>query len=488
MKIIKLLIFIMAFLLTSVCFFAITNLLIFYHLFRAKNFIIKQNFVATKAEVSQSLTYFALVKPVWRFLPYGQTISYLADKVYYLNDQLYQIVGLNGQKNYFILLQNNLELRPSGGFMGSYAKIIFKNAKLQELAIQDIYVPDGQIVGHVDPPWPIQTAFKQGFWKLRDSNWEPDFPKASQTISWFFEKGKEEKPAGIIALNFLVVKDLLRIIEPITIPDYDYKVTADTLYQITQNEVEKNFFPGSTQKKDFLSALGKQLILSLQNLNMRQQIQLMKVIFKHLQEKQILISVNNYNLASFFHELNWDGSLNRPNPTIDYIYLVDTNLGANKANCCVTRNIVQEVDLTNNNIIKEKVSINYNNEGSKERPKPPLFWGGTYENFLRIILPLEASNIIVSVNKQIVDKSKIEVKTYDDKKLKSVGFFVAVEPLSKVSVEITYEKPFKSSQKYSLLIQKQPGIESYSHILTLKFPNQKTINLKKNIISDTVLD
>ncbi len=85
--------------------------------------------------------------------------------------------------------------------MGSYAKLIFLNGGLKDFIVQDIYVPDGQILGHVDPSWPIQTAFKHGFWKLRDSNWDPDFPTASKQIQWFFEKGGEKPVDGLIAIN-----------------------------------------------------------------------------------------------------------------------------------------------------------------------------------------------------------------------------------------------------------------------------------------------
>src|SRR3989344_6988876 len=64
-------------------------------------------------------------------------------------DQLGQIFD---NKTYIVLLQNNRELRPSGGFMGSYARFKVQGSGLKEFTVQDIYVPDGQIAGHIDPP------------------------------------------------------------------------------------------------------------------------------------------------------------------------------------------------------------------------------------------------------------------------------------------------------------------------------------------------
>ena len=63
--------------------------------------------------------------------------------------------------------------------MGSYAVVRSQESGVRSVEIKDIYVPDGQLVGHVDPPLPIQQAFGQGWWKLRDSNWDTDFTAAA---------------------------------------------------------------------------------------------------------------------------------------------------------------------------------------------------------------------------------------------------------------------------------------------------------------------
>lgn len=397
----------------------------------------------------------------------------------------------HSQKTYFVLLQNNLELRPSGGFMGSYAKIKFKDSVLDDIAIQDIYVPDGQIPGHIEPPWPIQQAFKQGWWRLRDSNWEPDFPSSSQTINWFFEKGKEEKPDGLVAINFLVVKDIVNIFSPIEIPDYPDKINADNFYQITQNAVEKDFFPGSTQKKDFLSSITKQIFFKMQTLTPKQKLQLIKVCLKNLQQKQILLNFNDPQLQQLAHQLNWDGSLNRPNqPNLsnDYLYLVETNLGANKANCCLERQVNQEVDLSPYKI-KNKVTIDYKNTSPKERPIPPLFWGGVYENFLRVIIPEEAEDVAISVNNAPIIKDQLEIKKYVNKKLQSLGFFVIVNPLSQTKVEIIYTQKIPTSQNlnnYRLTIQKQPGMANLEYHLLLKSNGKEIKSINRQLLGDTL--
>lgn len=439
-----------------------------------------------------------LVKPVAKYLPnkyhnlFNQTNS-LIELTLKFNNLLPQIVGSDKIKTYFILLQNNFEIRPSGGFIGSYAKVKFLKGGLQEIFIQDIYAPDGQLDGHVDPPWPIQAAFRQGWWKLRDSNWEPDFPTAAQQIAWFFKKGGEEKSDGIVAINLFLIKDIIKVIEPMHLPDYEYTITADNFYSIAQNEVEKDFFPGSTQKKDFLSSLSKYLIFELKKINSQQAFLLIKSLKKNLEEKQILISLNDSSQTKFINQLGWDGSIKRQHlgltKTItDYIYIVDTNLGVNKANCCVNRRAFQQINIGQEKI-EEKLLITYINKASDEQIQKPFFWGGLYKDFLRIILPLEAQNIKIKINEKEL-RDKIDIQEDKTKQLQTIGFFVLTPLSSQTLVEITYNKQLKNEvnniDSYVLEIQKQPGIENYHHQINLNFPN-KNITLDKNIRFDETI-
>ena len=160
-----------------------------------------------------------------------------------------------GKKTYTVLLQNNKELRATGGFMGSYAQLHFKEGILVDYKIEDIYVPDGAITWYIEPPEPIQEAFQHGTWRLADSNWDPDFPTSAKSISWFFDKAGVDTGNGIIAVNFEVLEDIFQVIGEVYLPDYESSISADSLYIVTQNEVEKDFFPGSTKTKDFLQHL-----------------------------------------------------------------------------------------------------------------------------------------------------------------------------------------------------------------------------------------
>ena len=77
---------------------------------------------------------------------------------------------------FLLLLQNNMELRPGGGFLGQYAVIKVKNGEVVSSFFEDANLLDQRITARVTPPWPLTQYMQIKKWKFRDSNFSPDFP------------------------------------------------------------------------------------------------------------------------------------------------------------------------------------------------------------------------------------------------------------------------------------------------------------------------
>src|SRR3989344_967393 len=245
---------------------------------------------------------------------------------------LIDINKLLDNKTYYVMVQNNTELRATGGFMGSYVRIKTKKSGIYEIAVQDIYVPDGQLVGHVEPPYPVQEAFKIGNLWRRDSNWDPDFASAAATIAWFLEQGNENPADVIIAVNQLTVSRLISVFGELKVPVFDETVTGQNLYSLAQRYAEEGFFPGSTKKKDFLGAVGGALVRRVKDVRLLESLKLLKLLKEELDKKQILVWMRDAEIRKWGGRLEdgWDKKS-------DYLYIVESNLGANKANCCIER-------------------------------------------------------------------------------------------------------------------------------------------------------
>ena len=153
-----------------------------------------------------------------------------------------------------------MELRPTGGFIGSFGLITFDGGRLSDLTVNDVYTADGQLNGHVEPPLPIKNYLGEASWWLRDSNWDPDFPTSAKRAEWFLDKELGKKVDGVIATDLYPIKEILKVTGSVFLSDYNSTITSENLYETTQNEVQNNFFPGTHKKASFLTALSRSLL------------------------------------------------------------------------------------------------------------------------------------------------------------------------------------------------------------------------------------
>jgi len=370
------------------------------------------------------------------------------------------------KKTYFVMLQNSSELRATGGFMGSYVRLKLYKFGISELLIQDIYVPDGKLMGHVEPPYPVQEAFGQGWWKLRDANWEVDFPKSAKAITWFLEQAGENVD-GVAVVNISLVQKWLEALGEVRSQTYDETVTAKNLYSLAQKYAEINWTAGSTQKRDFLGAVGVALLEKTKQASLMQKLKLVRLFWGELQKGQILVWVKDEAVEKEILQRKWGGELIVPGES-NFLYVVESNLGANKANCCVIRKITQEI-----NQESEQIIINWQNNNPFENPRPPIFWGGDYLDYVRVVVDKEATNIKVAVDgrslrlgtdKDFVIANSLRQGLSEEMfvvKEGEIGFWAKVPAGKEVIVKINFD----TTGKDRVFVKRQPGIESFAYNL-----------------------
>ena len=386
-----------------------------------------------------------------------------------------KLLGYEGRQHYVVLLQNNMELWPTGGYMGSYAEFWTESGAIKDLKIEAIDVPSGQIKGYVAAPDPIVKYTHQGGtpgWRLRESNWEPDFPKASREIEWFFTEGGLEPIDTMVATNLIPIVEVLRVIGPITLLDYGVTVTADNFYQETQARVEMGFFDGSTQKRDFLGYLGRLMVEKIKNGNVNY-LKLGQILINSLETKQIMIATKDATMGAWLKEKNWDGSL-WPMANEDYVYVNEANLGINKTNCCIEREFNDEIEIaTEAPQIKHQLMLKFVNR-NPGTPKPPEAWGGGYQVYIRVYLPPNSEVGGITGLDREVRADSIIVEQREGKTI--VGFLGEIGGGESGRYQLIYWVPTKSTKEpYELRIQKQSGVVSIPwNISVLKGNRTKT--------------
>ncbi len=390
-----------------------------------------------------------------------------------------EFLGLDGKiKQYMVLFQNESELRPTGGFIGSYGILRFENGRLLGLDIKDVYEADGQLKGHVEPPWEIKTVLNEAKWFMRDANWRADFTKTSADIQWFLDKETGQKVDGVIGINLAVAKSFLRVIGDIYVSDFKETINDSNLYEQAEFYAETKFFPGSVQKASFLGAVGKQLFENIKGLSVEKKMNLLQSTVDLLEQNEIQIALNNQAAAEIITNLGWDGKIYNGKCGVDdcitdYLYVVEANLGVNKANYFLNRNIDQAINIGQNQI-ERILKINYENTAKNNN------WpGGDYKNYLRIYLPKDVTLSQIKVtdasdvsNFKIYNNNELRISEVEGKK--EVGFLVIVPTLKKRIVEISYSSKIdlvnKTKFNYISYIQRQSGSGETGLVTLVTYP------------------
>lgn len=381
-----------------------------------------------------------------------------------------------GKQKYLILFQNDLELRPTGGFIGSYGVLDLKEGKIVNFSIHDVYEADGQLKAHVDPPAPIREIMNQPNWFLRDSNFDPDFSLAGQQAMWFLEKETDDKFDGVIGINLGLLRDMLTATGGVYLPDFNENITADNLYLKAVVSSQKDFFPGSTAKKDFLGSLYRTILFMLSEGNNVDWSKIVQVVEKGLDEKNIMFYFQNEDLQKKVASMGWGGrmadvSCRESNCFPDYIAVIEANLGVNKANLYIQKETILTKTIISDGNVDTTITIQYKNNSPEE-----VFPAGTYKNYLRIYIPRDSIVKNVSIDNGTIDK--VDQKDYGKDK-KEVGFLVAVPPIGKKEVKMEYLLPIKiflTDKVYQFFYQQQPG--AYTSPLALNFAFPKNWQIK----------
>lgn len=372
------------------------------------------------------------------------------------------LIGTDQPKTYLVLLQNSAELRPTGGFIGSYALITFSEGKLVDLEVKNVYEADGQLKGHVEPPPALKKYLDIANWYLRDVNWSPDFPTTAQKAVWFLEKETGQSVDGVIGINLFVARQLLAAFDEIKLTDYQEVITAKNLFEKAEYYAENNFFSGSTQKEDFLGGLVRALFEKIKTVEEKNLFELGQAVWELFRSKDILVSVNDLEATNILADLNWDGRIRETdiqassNGYPDYLMIVEANVGVNKANYFVKRKVNHSVEISPAGEMSEKLKIVYKNESTSEK-----FPAGPYKNYLRILTPAGSGLDAVKINGQLVDGKNIDEETISQKR--AFGVLVTVPVQQETTVEFNYRLEhtiaLDRGMTYLLYFQKQSGIE-----------------------------
>ncbi|MBU0722207.1 DUF4012 domain-containing protein [Patescibacteria group bacterium] len=411
---------------------------------------------------------FALQDKIERIKRQINEASFILEKAVPLSQMIPALAGYPSQVNYLVVLQNNDELRPTGGFLGTYGILKIKDGNIVNFDTHDIYHLDMPVQDkiNIEPPEPIKKYLNDK-WYLRDANWSPDWPTAAKTINQFYqiESGlnsgveKISEFSGVLALTPKLITDFLKITGPIIVEGQSYD--QNNFQDLLQYRVEKGYQilgVSKWQRKEVIGEISRELKIKIFDLPPNKWSELINIVINNLIEKNLLFYFTDNQLENIAVQNGWAGEIK--NYYSDYFMVVDANLAALKTDAVMRRSINYKVTEGPNGLFS-KLTVNYAHNGK------PDWKTSAYKSYTRVYAPLGSQLIKISgYETEQIDTGNEAGKTW-------FGFYLTVAPgkINNITVEYKLPRSIMLNNNYGLYIQKQPGKELNDLLVDLSFKN-----------------
>lgn len=412
-----------------------------------------------------------------------------------------EMLGDRMDTRYLIIFQNNAEMRASGGFIGSFALVDFRQGIIKKIEVPGggSYDLQGGLHKRIASPEPMHLI--NSLWEFQDANWWPDWPASAKKIQWFFENGWGSSVDGVIALDPTFFEEILKVIGPVDLREkYGTEITADNFYDVVQAQAErKDTNKSKTIIRDLLDKIMADLPAKLNNDTL---FALAEATERALGQKHLLLQFNNEKLQSFAIEQGWGGEI--LDTKGDYLLVINTNIAGGKSDRKIEQTIEHQAEVTPDGTIIDTVSITRRHTAAKGEK----FIGVRNVDYLRVYVPRGSELLSASgfnppdkiyfdepaagadVDPDIylvenIAKMDLEsgAKIYSEFKKTVFAGWTQVDPGQNITVVLKYKLPFKLSstlkdgadlESYSLLAQKQAGSVSTNFSSKLLLPDNRS--------------
>ena len=330
-----------------------------------------------------------------------------------------------------VMLQNPSELRPTGGFLGSYADVTIENGAVTNVSVHDVTDVDATFAPKIVPPKPLQLEVVR--WLPDNANWFFDFPtSASKTLAFFNESGlymasgtalsASSSPAAssaapyfdaAIAVSPKVIQDLLSVTGPITVSSTKTAFTSSNFMPEIQKIVQAGQASSATYPKKILRDLMTQLSAKLSSLTEAEKQAIIGMAESWVGERDIMAYASNPDIESFLKTVGAAGDVYAlpQNFNGDYLAVVDANVNGGKSDYAVTENITWSDQIGADGTMTDNLLIDRKN-GANTSP----YWWYRVKNqvYLQIFVPPDGmlTNESGGVSLRIVPKTNYAANGY----------------------------------------------------------------------------
>ena len=389
------------------------------------------------------------------------------------------ILGWDGPRRYLVLTQDPAELRPAGGYIGSFGIIAFDKGRITERRFRDIVTLDyTNDYPFVQPPQELADYLlgPTQSWQLADAGWSPDFPtSAREALRLYTNESGDARIDGVLAMTTYTIDELLKVTGPLAVPDYDVTIASgETTLKVLQLTRAAST-PGA-DRKAFLSAFADRLIASLLALPSEKWGDLLGAADSFVNGRLLLAWFPDPADQELVAASGFGGAV-RQDPG-DYLFPVDSNVSpVSKLNAWTTRTMDLSVQIDPVGNARSTLAVTWENrvdtpDGAPYRAMTNV-GGDTLGMYFRLLVP-ERSRV-EEVSGGSLTPVNAPAVVEDEVGRMAIGTYLQIPP-GQTSLRYTWTSPYAATTDaaggaYRLTIQAQPGMLPGPLALTIRVPD-----------------
>jgi hypothetical protein len=424
-------------------------------------------------------------------------------------EELPRLLGATseGPKTYLLLVENEDELRPTGGLVTAVGTLLMQNGRINSLTFENEDLssnqPDNPLVDWSKPypaaPWQLQQYMNSQVLLIRDTSWFTNYPTAALYAETLYSYVKGYSVNGEIAFDQQFLVEILQATGSIQVAGVSHPIDANNVVaymRSAKTPTAADLASPDWNNKLFVKLIADALIQKITSGAVQPE-NLLTVLLQGLNEHHLLLKLDSPSMTAILANHRWDGVV-RPAKG-DFLMAVDTNVGFNKTNAVVTANMVYDVDLTKPSApIGSLTIIHANNAtaiickqwnkirlpGEEDYPITDCYW-----NYMRIYMLtgtklLDATPQFVPANWMLIKQDvPARVDTLDEgiPGVQSFGTLQVVPGGESVNTTFHFSLPASIVQSgigqsiYHLLVQKQPGTLAEPITIRVHLPNNASV-------------
>jgi hypothetical protein len=416
------------------------------------------------------------------------------------------LLGASGRQAFLVLAENNDELRATGGFISAVGHLVLDKGEIVDITFEDSYLVDDYSRSYPDSPPPILRYMGIDQWVFRDANWTPDFPTSAQKAIELYRISRELDVDGVLAVDQHALQAIVAAMAPLEVEGWPEPVTAENvipLIRLAWSPVEagdRSTFDSRwwQQRKSFIGdmvgAMQAKVEAEPDRVNW---LELARALLQVLDERhfQIWLADRADPAVDLLAEQGWDGATREA--VGDYLMVIDTNMGYNKANAMVEQSLDYRVLVNVNGAAQATLLVRHNNSSTGERAcEPQPHYGADYDdlidrcywNYLRVYAPM-GSQLLAATAHQVPGNLLVTGQGHSgtpevllEELGKTVfGSFFVLQRGRDIETRFVYQLPEQTLEqmamgwRYRLFAQKQAGTTAVPLHVELVLPTGSSV-------------